>query len=176
MKMDMLLKPTVRKSYEKNLKATSDTHFKYILTYLLEQQPGRVARFHVSGDFFSQRYINSVFYACRQNPGKVFFAFSKSLHLKQFNFKHKPQNLRLISSHNKGKHRAIVVKRPADTPEGYKLCEGHCGEHPEPGENLKLCSYCWTAETVRVAFWSAKHKSAAKAWQTKRERKSNNGR
>ena len=167
MRLDIIRKPPARRSYEENLRATANPLFKYALAYGFQTEPGNVARFHVSGDFFSQPYIKACFFAIRQNPDKQFFAFSKSLHLRELSFSGKPRNLRLISSHNKGQHRAVVIDNPADVPDGFILCPGNCGE--DPGN----CDYCWKSKKVRVAFWDAAKKRGARSAATRKERRSN---
>lgn len=55
-----------------------------------------VARVHVGGDYFNKEYLQAWIEVAKRNPDKVFYSYSKSLHLfKQFAL---PENLVLTAS------------------------------------------------------------------------------
>ncbi len=54
-----------------------------------------IIRVHDSGDFFNQEYLNAWIDIARANPTKLFYAYTKSLHL---DFSAKPSNLRITQS------------------------------------------------------------------------------
>ena len=62
-------------------------------------------RVHVGGDYFSKNYLQAWIEVAKRNPAKVFFSYSKSLHLfKQFAL---PENLVLTASRG-GKHDDLI--------------------------------------------------------------------
>jgi len=64
-----------------------------------------IMRVHVGGDYFSRQYLMAWIEVARLNPDKVFYSYSKSLHLfKQFAL---PENLVLTASRG-GKHDDLI--------------------------------------------------------------------
>jgi hypothetical protein len=64
-----------------------------------------VMRVHVGGDYFSKKYLQAWIEVAKRNPDKVFYSYSKSLHLfKQFAL---PENLVLTASRG-GKHDELI--------------------------------------------------------------------
>ena len=64
-----------------------------------------VMRVHVGGDYFSRQYLMAWIEVAKLNPDKVFYSYSKSLHLfKQFAL---PENLVLTASRG-GKHDDLI--------------------------------------------------------------------
>ncbi len=61
----------------------------------LQRLNNKIVRIHDSGDFFSQEYLDAWLSICRQLPDKVFYAYTKSMHL---NFSKKPRNLKVVQS------------------------------------------------------------------------------
>lgn len=61
----------------------------------LSRSKAETVRVHDSGDFFSQEYLDAWFTIARETPGKVFYAYTKSLHL---DFSGKPENFRIVQS------------------------------------------------------------------------------
>ena len=64
-----------------------------------------IMRVHVGGDYFSRQYLMAWIEVAKLNPDKVFYSYSKSLHLfKQFAL---PENLVLTASRG-GKHDDLI--------------------------------------------------------------------
>ena len=64
-----------------------------------------IMRVHVGGDYFSRQYLMAWIEVAKPNPDKVFYSYSKSLHLfKQFAL---PENLVLTASRG-GKHDDLI--------------------------------------------------------------------
>ena len=64
-----------------------------------------VMRVHVGGDYFSAEYLKAWIEVAKRNPNKVFYSYSKSLHLfKQFAL---PSNLVLTASRG-GKYDELI--------------------------------------------------------------------
>ena len=64
-----------------------------------------VMRVHVGGDYFSKRYLEAWIEIAKNNPSKIFYSYSKSLHFfKQFAL---PENLVLTASRG-GKHDDLI--------------------------------------------------------------------
>ena len=64
-----------------------------------------VMRVHVGGDYFSKEYLQAWIEVAQRNPDKVFYSYSKSLHLfKQFAL---PENLVLTASRG-GKYDDLI--------------------------------------------------------------------
>ena len=64
-----------------------------------------IMRVHVGGDFFNKEYLQAWIEVAKLNPDKVFYSYSKSLHLfKQFAL---PENLVLTASRG-GKHDDLI--------------------------------------------------------------------
>ena len=64
-----------------------------------------IKRVHVGGDYFSRQYLMAWIEVAKLNPDKVFYSYSKSLHLfKQFAL---PENLVLTASRG-GKHDDLI--------------------------------------------------------------------
>ena len=62
-------------------------------------------RVHVGGDYFNAKYLQAWIEVAKRNPDKVFYSYSKSLHLfKQFAL---PENLVLTASRG-GKHDELI--------------------------------------------------------------------
>ena len=64
-----------------------------------------VMRVHVGGDYFNVKYLQAWIEVAKRNPDKIFYSYSKSLHLfKQFAL---PENLVLTASRG-GKHDDLI--------------------------------------------------------------------
>ena len=73
--------PNVRKSYEKNLEASqSDTFVATMNTELtkLTKKGVKTFRIHVSGDLYSNEYINSWIQIISANPEMTFYSYTRS--------------------------------------------------------------------------------------------------
>lgn len=58
----------------------------------------KIVRIHIGGDFFSQAYFDSWLQVARQNPGILFYAYTKSLKFWVARMDTLPENLRLTAS------------------------------------------------------------------------------
>lgn len=86
---------TVRDCWNNNHKQSKRKSFvKDICNELSKLEP-KLVRIHVSGDFYSQTYLNKWFDICKSFPKTSFLAFTKSFKL---NFTNKPENLKIIYS------------------------------------------------------------------------------
>ena len=64
-----------------------------------------IMRVHVGGDYFNVKYLQAWIEVAKRNPDKIFYSYSKSLHLfKQFAL---PENLVLTASRG-GKHDDLI--------------------------------------------------------------------
>jgi hypothetical protein len=64
-----------------------------------------IMRVHVGGDYFNAKYLEAWIEVAKRNPDKVFYSYSKSLHLfKQYAL---PENLVLTASRG-GKHDELI--------------------------------------------------------------------
>lgn len=75
----------------------------------LTKFPERLIRVHDSGDFFSQAYLNAWGEIARACPDKLFYAYTKSLHL---NFDNLPENFRITQSEGGKLDHKIDRKKP----------------------------------------------------------------
>ena len=88
----------IRAALKKSVQACAD---------LIEQSLPKadIYRVHVGGDYFSEKYLQAWIEVAKLNPDKVFYSYSKSLHLfKQFAL---PENLVLTASRG-GKHDDLI--------------------------------------------------------------------
>lgn len=93
----MYIMPNVKAVREFNLaviRADVETFYQLAVADL-EIIPEKYIRIHDSGDFFSQEYLNAWIALAVRFPSKVFYAYTKSLHL---NFHHCPSNLKITQS------------------------------------------------------------------------------
>jgi hypothetical protein len=81
-----------------------------------------IIRVHVSGDFFNEQYFDAWLEVARQNPGRTFYAYTKSLHLWVGKRDTIPQNFKLNASRG-GIHDWMI-----DT---YKLKSAEVVFHPD---------------------------------------------
>ena len=73
-----------------------DSFVSDMVALLNKRRTYNVVRIHDSGDFYSQEYFNKWCDVARRVPGKVFYAYTKSLHLDLES--NRPPNLRIIQS------------------------------------------------------------------------------
>jgi hypothetical protein len=72
-------------------------------------QKASLIRIHVSGDFFNQNYFDAWVEVARKNPGRTFYAYTKSLHFWLARKDEIPENLALNASHG-GTHDWLIEK------------------------------------------------------------------
>ena len=96
--------PTVKKSYATNLVEANKRTFSLNMINALKKIPKNTAtiRIHVSGDFYSVKYINQWIKVINEYPNLQFYAYTKSWRvpslLKALDKLHKLPNLVLIAS------------------------------------------------------------------------------
>ena len=138
------MRPCVLPCRVRNMQSTKKKTFVYDLIKLIDKSKNLVFRYHESGDFYSQDYLNKAFQIAIKRPKVFFYAYSKST--KKLNFKNRPKNFRLIDSLclKASKHKAKVIFENDSIPKGFFVCPGSC----------KKCNYCFNPKTknVLVAF------------------------
>ena len=88
------LRPVVRKKWERNLRATKRGDFVYKMCDELDFS-GDYVRVHVSGDFYSQEYLNKWFEIARIFKHKHFLVYTKAIDL---DYGKRPKNFKVILS------------------------------------------------------------------------------
>lgn len=83
------LYPAYRKKMESNYKAAKSDWFVGAISYELEEASYFV-RLHVSGDFFSQEYLNKWIQIARKFPNHLFYCYTKAISL---DYSKRPDNL-----------------------------------------------------------------------------------
>jgi hypothetical protein len=100
--IDEVLKPNVRAQRWHNfnlLKGKSMAEMVELITDSLPHPNWKyIVRLHVSGDFFNQEYFDAWLTVARQNPGTLFYAYTKSLPFWILRKGMIPDNLRLVAS------------------------------------------------------------------------------
>jgi len=81
---------------------------------MLREDLGKLGKFgsvriHDSGDFFNQEYLNTWAQIATENPTKIFYAYTKSLHL---DFSKLPKNFHVIQSQGGKLDHAIDLEKP----------------------------------------------------------------
>lgn len=105
------LMPNVVDAKHANLMASLTASFVDDIVSLLKRRRSyNVVRIHDAGDFYSQEYYNKWCDIARAMPDRIFYAYTKALHLDLYT--DKPDNLRIIQSLG-GKHDSLVdMSRP----------------------------------------------------------------
>lgn len=90
--------PATVKAREHNLELVRGDLAEFVTQAVsdLSRMKAKTVRVHDSGDFFSQAYLDSWYSIARQTPGKVFYAYTKSLHLDLWT--NKPENFQIVQS------------------------------------------------------------------------------
>jgi len=108
-------------------------------------------RVHVSGDFFSQEYLEKWYEIARKNPKQVFYCYTKSISL---NFWGRPNNLIIYLSDDKLKLQdhysrfdgVATISFDKKRIKGFTLCR-----HQVDGTNCAYCGLCMTKHN-RIYF------------------------
>jgi hypothetical protein len=87
--------PAVKKAREFNLTMSFGKDFVSNAVNDLNKLRYKYIRIHDSGDFYNQEYLDKWFEIAKQFPNKIFYAYTKSLHL---NFSSKPSNFMITQS------------------------------------------------------------------------------
>lgn len=75
------LVPSVRKAYERNLKATQSKDFVGLMVREIKVKKPKIVRIHASGDFYSKGYLSSWLKVVLQCPDVKFYAYTKMVPL-----------------------------------------------------------------------------------------------
>ena len=88
---------SVRAAREFNLTLArgNQKRFGGMLVADLQRLPNQIVRIHDSGDFFSQRYLDTWVKVIKEFPEKSFYCYTKSFHL---DWNKKPRNFQVIQS------------------------------------------------------------------------------
>jgi hypothetical protein len=144
------LRPTVKESYDNNLKILLDDKEKFWREINAAVALSTYFRFHVAGDIFNAEYLERMVDVARKNKHCQILCFTKKYDLvNSYLTKHRlPKNLHLIFSVWKG----LEYIKPYNLPEahiiykdgtttasdGAKYCSGNCTECATENKN------CWT--------------------------------
>ena len=124
--------PNIRANYWSNFDQLRACHSTAeMVDLLLEPLPTatRICRIHVHGDFYNQLYLDSWLEVCRQRPGTLFYAYTKSLSYWVERLGEIPDNLELNASVGGSQDRLIKQ---------YGLKSAQVVFHPDAAENLGL--------------------------------------
>lgn len=103
--------PNVMAAKQRNLFASMDANFAdNMIAIIKKRRSYNTIRIHDAGDFYSQDYYNQWCAIARALPDRIFYAYTKALHLDLWT--NKPDNLRIIQSLG-GKYDSLVdMSRP----------------------------------------------------------------
>jgi len=117
-------------SRKRNLKESKSIWFVKRMSNIISERKGKYIRIHESGDFYSQRYLNSWFKICRLNPDKKFLVYTQRYDLV---WKGKPDNM--IVYWSVWQDSKVV---PEDGLKAYVIDNGK-GRIPDYETDGKLC-------------------------------------
>lgn len=137
--------PNTTKAYDRNFRVAKENldNLKQQLLDYLKNYKRQYFRIHVSGDFYSQKYLNMWIEICKENPDIRFMSFTKCYSL---DYSNKPDNLEIIFStfDNMPKGTSDKIKKKYNKPIAL------AGEsNPEKNYYLKCiddcgaCKSCW---------------------------------
>jgi hypothetical protein len=128
-------RPNLARALDRNIKALREAKTEDKMADLIQQSLRYVAevyssiRIHVHGDFFSATYFRAWAKVARQNPQRLFYAYTKSLPIWIANFEAVPSNMLIVASHG-GKFDHMI--------KAYDLRSARWVMHPEEAEELRL--------------------------------------
>lgn len=146
-KMEQFRKQCVIK-WGENYEATLQSDFVIRMNQELQKKKPKIVRIHVSGDFYSQAYVDKVFEIARLNPGIQFYTYTKAL---EFDYSKRPSNLKILVSDDrliwKDKHDlldgvATIIFRSYKgnvIPKGFKVCLNQKTHGVTLCEKCKMC-------------------------------------
>lgn len=148
--------PDAKRAYQSNFNlARKDlaSYFDQIDAYLMRRKP-KFFRWHVSGDFLSQTYVNKVFRLAEKHPKTKFLAFTKRY---GFDYSTAPANVSIVFSMwtnygdtTKDMPRAWMLdtKEPDNRiPADAINCPGNC----------ETCGMCWNLKHIGKDVYFHKH-------------------
>lgn len=126
--------PNVRKSRWENFEAlrTFGADYSAMADFICANLPKQnIVRIHVAGDFYSQAYFDAWLEVAKRNPGKVFYAYTKSLTFWVWRKSEIPSNLKLNASKG-GRNDEIIAAH------GLKFAEVVFTEAEAEAKGLKI--------------------------------------
>lgn len=121
----------------------------------LKKAKPTMVRWHVSGDFYSQEYVDKVFEIARLNPTVSFYTYTKAI---QFDYSKRPNNFNIILSDDNMIWQAhhnmldgvatIIFKGKGAVPSGFTVCLNQASHGKTLCSNCNIC----TKKGCRVAF------------------------
>jgi hypothetical protein len=144
------LHPNVRAKRMANYKTSLTKYFVDAIIREIKGSGAGFMRWHESGDFYSQAYLNKVFAVCRACPEITFLAYTKSFRL---DYSLLPQNLIIYFSVDPSTPtadlkrvtnllQAVTIMRGGTVPAGFKTCPSKTESHYCGAE----CRVCWKKE------------------------------
>jgi hypothetical protein len=148
--------PNTRRAYDRNFRIAKENleNLKTQIIEFLRSYKHSYFRMHVSGDFFSQDYLNMWKEICKQFPKINFMAYTKCY---SFDYEGMPENMEVIfstfenmpagtSKRLREKHNRPVALAGTKNPdeEYYSKCIDDCSK----------CKLCWKlSETKKGVFF-----------------------
>jgi hypothetical protein len=147
--------PNVRNAWDRNFNISKGGDFVDKISDQLERSKNvSVVRIHVSGDFYSQEYINKWFRIISAFPKIKFYTYTKTMELFDFSWILNLKNVNIINSICPDGNKNYGNKERIDylASVGYKICpattETGLDHSINCGRNCKLCF-----NTEKVAFF-----------------------
>lgn len=139
--------PSVRKAYEKNYTMSQNIGFVYRMNQYLQKYNPKLFRIHVSGDFYSARYIGQWINIIQSNPNTVFFGFTRSWRradlLPVLDILRQLPNVKLWASWDAYTGRppiAWAIAHMGNPPEGFKALQCAAYSH---NKRCIECGWCF---------------------------------
>lgn len=135
------LYPAYREKMNYNYKVAKSDDFVERMCYELKEA-SMFVRIHVSGDFFSQEYLEKWYEIARRNPRHIFYCYTKAIFL---DFWGRPNNLiiylsddrRVLDKHHNRFDGVATISFDKEPIEGFTLCR-----HQVDGTNCAHCGMC----------------------------------
>lgn len=141
------LYPPVLPARINNYNKSKSKNFVENISKQIKSSKKKYFRIHEAGDFYSQIYINKWTQIIRDNPEKLFFAFTKKFRKFDFTELQKLQNFNLIISNPDGiqNYGSIEYCNKLVKEHGFFLCPDGIDENSKCMEN---CFACFTETKV----------------------------
>lgn len=124
--------PNVQQRWNRNLEMTKEDNFVELSTIELKYKATPIVRFHESGDFYSDEYIDKCFDLAVANPNIFFFGYTKNKNALKLNVL---ANVNIIYS---------LIKTPQGELRNYGTVE-YC-EYLRDTYNVPICPHGYTAD------------------------------
>jgi hypothetical protein len=141
------LYPTVLPYRINNYNKSKSKKFVENISKQIKSSKKKYFRIHEAGDFYSQIYINKWIEIIRNNPEKMFFAFTKKYRKFDFTEMEKLPNFNLIISNPNGikNYGSIDYCQKLVEEEGFFLCPDGLKENIKC---METCFACFTEKKV----------------------------